>query len=373
MNDRRRYDHLSRIILSVVAVGACLGPGAPATLADSTFESYEADFGAWTPNADTPLSWSVTRTQEQAFDGVWSLDFTADGRADDGTVWVYRRFLLPAGTYDLSVDFQMWSPSEGLFGAWRVVAFIGTFEPQFEEDFTDIGATNQATGWFPYGHSETITVNQPTHVYVAYGFNIVFEVIRTYFFDAVTVTGLPPLCDDPSCNNDGTCDAGEDCFNCSCDCVAGDGAACGNGLCEAGNGEDCVSCPSDCNGKQSGKPSGRFCCGDGDGSNPVSCSDSRCTQGGFDCTDVPTASSCCGDGVCEGAEDSCLCAVDCGAPPLDETSCDNGADDDCDGAVDCADIDCSAFAGCNCVGPGRPCAADADCCSGNCKGNGSCK
>ena len=64
------------------------------------------------------------------------------------------------------------------------------------------------------------------------------------------------------------------------DCVGGtsSGAVCGNGVCEAGNGEDCVSCAADCNGKTGGKPSNRFCCGDGDGPNPVSCSDSRCTD-----------------------------------------------------------------------------------------------
>jgi hypothetical protein len=65
------------------------------------------------------------------------------------------------------------------------------------------------------------------------------------------------------------------------------GASCGNGICEAGNGEDCVSCAADCNGKQNGNPNGRFCCGDGDGQNPVPCSDPRCTSGGLQCTETP--------------------------------------------------------------------------------------
>jgi hypothetical protein len=67
------------------------------------------------------------------------------------------------------------------------------------------------------------------------------------------------------------------------------GAVCGNGTCEAADGEDCVSCPDDCNGKQSGNPFSRFCCGSGGGENPVSCSDSRCTDGAS-CTDVPATS-----------------------------------------------------------------------------------
>lgn len=58
---------------------------------------------------------------------------------------------------------------------------------------------------------------------------------------------------------------------------------CGNGICEPGEGEDCLSCPADCNGKQTGKPNGRFCCGDGEGRGPVDCSDPRCTESGYEC------------------------------------------------------------------------------------------
>ena len=36
---------------------------------------------------------------------------------------------------------------------------------------------------------------------------------------------------------------------------------CGNGTCDAG--EDCTSCPADCPGVQNGKPSKRYCCGNG--------------------------------------------------------------------------------------------------------------
>lgn len=115
-----------------------------------------------------------------------------------------------------------------------------------------------------------------------------------------------------SCDNDGVCDPGEDCFSCSNDCVSGPIAECGNGTCEAGDGEDCVSCPADCNGQQSGNPNNRFCCGDGDGQGPLPCSNALCSSGGYLCEDQPAGPYCCGDGACEGAEDSLICSVDCG-------------------------------------------------------------
>jgi pimeloyl-ACP methyl ester carboxylesterase len=57
---------------------------------------------------------------------------------------------------------------------------------------------------------------------------------------------------------------------CSAGCQAFDtssctgGSSCGDGLCAGGAaGEDCTTCPADCPGQTGGKPSGRYCCGNG--------------------------------------------------------------------------------------------------------------
>ncbi len=204
------------------------------------------------------------------------------------------------------------------------------------------------------------------------------------------------LCEPIVCDNDGVCESGEDCNNCSGDCIGGTtSVSCGNGVCEAGAGEDCVSCPQDCNGNQNGKPSSRFCCGDGDGQNPVDCSYVLCDAGAFSCTNGGAGVSyCCGDGVCEGeenlsncqidcgsascgdgvcnggaGEDVCSCPADCGSPAASEVGlCSNGVDDDCDGPADCADGDCAGDPVCACLPLGDICTVDADCCSGKCRG-----
>jgi hypothetical protein len=167
-------------------------------------------------------------------------------------------------------------------------------------------------------------------------------------------------------------------------------------VCETADGEDCVSCASDCNGKQGGALKKQFCCGDGDGVNPVDCSDSRCTSEGFACSSAPAPSYCCGDAVCEGAEDGfnceldcgapptcgdancdpgedqCSCPADCGTPPSSESVCDDGADNDCDGDTDCDDADCTGTPPCpqtTCDGDGV-CEPGEDCenCSNDCDG-----
>jgi DNA-binding beta-propeller fold protein YncE len=114
------------------------------------------------------------------------------------------------------------------------------------------------------------------------------------------------------CDNDGVCEAGENCGNCPGDCTGG-GPACGNHICEIDSGEDCRSCPSDCNGEQSKRKSKRYCCGDGDGEGPVSCGDARCAASGNSCEAAPVPSWCCGNGICEIEEDTLNCALDCGA------------------------------------------------------------
>lgn len=66
-------------------------------------------------------------------------------------------------------------------------------------------------------------------------------------------------CCQSTCNDNGVCDAGEECSSCN-DCCQ---STCDDdGVCEAG--ENCNNCGGDCEGKTTGKPSDRFCCGNGD-------------------------------------------------------------------------------------------------------------
>jgi DNA-binding beta-propeller fold protein YncE len=187
------------------------------------------------------------------------------------------------------------------------------------------------------------------------------------------------------CNSNGVCESGEDCNTCSEDCI-GAAEGCGNGFCEPSLGEDCLSCSQDCNGKQNGRPDRQFCCGDGGGTNPVGCADSRCNSTGFACSASPVGGYCCGNMSCEAAEDPFSCALDCGdAPECGDSVCDpgedecscpadcgspsgiedctDGRDNDCDGLVDGADPDC-----CSLGQSGDACTVDADCCSNRCRG-----
>jgi sialate O-acetylesterase len=85
--------------------------------------------------------------------------------------------------------------------------------------------------------------------------------------------GLPPdsewICADAV---DEDCDGQMDCEDgdCSADPVCL--IVCDNGICEPG--EDCTNCALDCDSKRTGRPSGRYCCGDGVQEGPEG--DGRC-------------------------------------------------------------------------------------------------
>jgi len=179
----------------------------------------------------------------------------------------------------------------------------------------------------------------------------------------------------PACDHDGLCEAGEDCYGCADDCASGfaSGAVCGNGICETADGENCATCPADCAGKVTGKPSGRSCCGTGDGYAPegasTACDDPMCTTGGYSCTTTaaPSGDFCCGLDACQPGESCSNCALDCGNG---FELCDNGIDDDCNGQTDCDDAACNGDSACLCGQANSACSTDSDCCSGNCRTNG---
>jgi len=216
-----------------------------------------------------------------------------------------------------------------------------------------------------------------------------------------SLCGDGQTCDENSgtcigCGND-SCEIGEDCNSCPADCVSGEPVGCGNGVCEPSIDEDCLSCPTDCRGKQKGASKRQYCCGDGDGVNPIGCADPRCNEEGNLCSDIPADSYCCGDfsceaeensftcevdcgpepvcgdGACDPGEDQCNCKPDCGTPPESETSCTDGVDNDCDSNSDCGDPDCFAYPSCSCQPKGGLCNSNDECCSLSCNKGGHCK
>ncbi|HEY5681730.1 MAG TPA: SGNH/GDSL hydrolase family protein [Pseudomonadales bacterium] len=118
-----------------------------------------------------------------------------------------------------------------------------------------------------------------------------------------TVIDCPEDCSAASVCGDGDCNGGETCSSCESDCGVCPAPICNNdGVCNAG--EDCLGCPDDCNGVTGGKPSGRYCCGQG--SELERClgpgKDTDTMWCGVECGD-PIVGAVCGNGVVENNEE----------------------------------------------------------------------
>jgi len=158
----------------------------------SEFESFEEGFGPWTPKAHMPdtLEWFISRTQETAYDGEWSLNYTADGSFDWGAVWMQREINLTNGTWDVNLEFYVSGGADTPINAWAVISYIGFDEPEVWMDFTTI-AYIENKSWSLFDYQKIIELNVPKTIWVAFGFRINWETWRTYYFDSVTISGIP--------------------------------------------------------------------------------------------------------------------------------------------------------------------------------------
>ncbi|MBI2838315.1 MAG: hypothetical protein HYX75_08380 [Acidobacteria bacterium] len=177
------------------------GQSNPVSIATAYSESFETGMGGWMPDhhlacepACWPLSWHIVRSPTRAYHGAYSLDCYLNGDHDDGTIWVERPFqtsALAPGSYKVSLLFYLWSDSYSHVNRWPVVAFLGSADPEREDQFAIIGQTNMVAGWKQYSYSRVVSLKPTQALWVAFGFGATWEVPRTYAMDMVRITVEP--------------------------------------------------------------------------------------------------------------------------------------------------------------------------------------
>jgi hypothetical protein len=180
-------------MMTTVALGgpahAAITPVGPASLGVAAVEqeSFESGMGAWAADTDgRARAWQISRSTAQAYDGKYSLAFYLDGRNDDGTIWIERKFTArPNTTVTVSTTFRIYSSASSDLNTWAVVGYAGTHDPETTADIrTVIGLVNQR-GWTPYSYIRKVTTDSTGTVWVAVGIWATYEVIRTNYVDLV--------------------------------------------------------------------------------------------------------------------------------------------------------------------------------------------
>lgn len=162
-----------------------------------TSESFETGFGGWTADHHLqceidktcdPLEWNITRSREQAYDGIYSLKGYINGIHDDGTIWVERSVeVTPNSNISIEISFYLWSLRDSDMNNWPVLAYAGLNDPEHELDFKIIGQTDQFAGWKKYSYSTQLTTDSSGIFWAGFGFGATWEVQRTYYLDLVDI------------------------------------------------------------------------------------------------------------------------------------------------------------------------------------------
>jgi hypothetical protein len=147
----------------------------------------------WHKESPTGTDGVVTHSTERGYLDGASLKFDmGDGFGDDGTLWIEKQFLVPAGQpTPVSISFHLFNQFQSDFNTFEEKAPISPDNPNEQADFTTIGSTDTAEGWVPFSFQDTVT--SPTgEVWFAAGIRVAWETPREYWIDHVVVsTGVP--------------------------------------------------------------------------------------------------------------------------------------------------------------------------------------
>jgi len=160
-------------------------------------EDFEEGFDGWTADADIPLDpnnlghfveWNITRSNDVAHSGQYSLKLFIDGRQDDGTIWIERKIDVKRNSHvKIKTSFMFYSESESFNTIASICAYAGIRNPEVEENFVVLGSANEVEGWKNYNYTAYLYTGSSEEVWVAIGITVRWETYMTYYIDDVKV------------------------------------------------------------------------------------------------------------------------------------------------------------------------------------------
>jgi hypothetical protein len=158
---------------------------------------FRGSLNGWSPqwdcwNMSPAIAGQASLVSNLGYDDLQSLRFNmGTGAADDGTLWIEKSYVIPAGVpTNVDISFYLYSPQFSELNQFQVKAYIAEANPQSQWDFDYLGTTDQVAGWHPYTYTESVTSATGT-VWVGLGIRVSHEVARVYGIDQVQVTAAP--------------------------------------------------------------------------------------------------------------------------------------------------------------------------------------
>jgi hypothetical protein len=178
-------------ISTVLLGGATARAGDPITFTSDFQTGFDGWQQQWHKESTSGSDGIVSHSTERGYLDGASLKFDmGNGFGDDGTLWIEKQFLVPAGVpTPVSISFQLFNEFQSDFNTFEVKAAISPDNPNQQADFTTIGSTDSAEGWVPFAFQDTVM--SPTgEVWFAAGIRVAWETPRVYWIDHVAVSAI---------------------------------------------------------------------------------------------------------------------------------------------------------------------------------------
>jgi hypothetical protein len=184
---------LIMVALVVGIIGVLNASPKPQTI----LEGFEKGLEEWVAEADVPLDpnnpgqpveWRINRATKVSHSGQYSLELFIDGRQDDGTIWIERKVNVKKNPQiQVNVSFWLFSEEESFNTIAAVCAYVGTENPESEEDFAVLGPANEVAGWKNYVCTANPKTGSSEELWIAVGISVRWETHMTYYLDDVEI------------------------------------------------------------------------------------------------------------------------------------------------------------------------------------------
>lgn len=191
---------LSAAVMILACASAFMFGTAGNSAADVYVYSFENDMQGWRKDAtdlelgdEGKIDWSIARSTDRAYGGIWSLKYYLNNLNDAGKIWIEKPFKLePYRTYRVTIRFWLASRDKSPVGAFRIIAGATAVNPEIREDLVYRGDTcNGGKDGFTWLYKDYVdnyvTADKDGYLWVAVGIWGNWEVPHTYYLDQLIV------------------------------------------------------------------------------------------------------------------------------------------------------------------------------------------
>jgi hypothetical protein len=186
------------VVVAATLLSGCMESGDTSKYTVHWWYSFEEEMQGWQANGtdlkDPPVNWSVTRSNEQAYEGEYSLKLYLENVNDAGKIWMERTFAVdPSALYDVTLSYKFATADFGDVNLFNLITTVRGDGFSSRDDLSyegDTGHHTEAEGfvWLDNTFEYLVETDSKGEIYVNIGVWGSWETTRTYYVDVVNLS-----------------------------------------------------------------------------------------------------------------------------------------------------------------------------------------